>query len=187
MSTESAGTRVNPRVQRTRANALAVAREILLDGGPAALTYTSLSDRSGLTRQTLYRHWHQREALLADVILTGPDVGYPSAGPDARQVMIEFLTSLRAGLSDTATAAALLTIAAQAGQDPDASDALSRIFADRRAALNLLLEQTPVTLDPTDYLQVAGPVITQLLIGRQPVSDYLIADTVDAWLARGQH
>ncbi|TIH37106.1 TetR/AcrR family transcriptional regulator [Subtercola vilae] len=87
--------RVNPRVERTKTRVLEVAHELLDELGPAGLTYTSLASRSGVTRQTIYQHWPERDALLADVILTGPDVGYPVAGPDARIIVIDFLASLR--------------------------------------------------------------------------------------------
>ncbi|WP_229899233.1 TetR/AcrR family transcriptional regulator, partial [Streptomyces capoamus] len=54
----------NPRVRRTRDRVLVVARELLADVGPTALTYSLLAERGKVTRQTLYRHWPTREALL---------------------------------------------------------------------------------------------------------------------------
>ncbi|MEA9985085.1 TetR/AcrR family transcriptional regulator [Subtercola sp. RTI3] len=176
--------RVNPRVDRTKTRVLEVAHEMLDELGPAGLTYTSLASRSGVTRQTLYRHWPERDALLADVILTGPDVGYPVAGPDARIIIIDFLASLRDGLSHRPTASALLAIAAQAADDSGSADALNRVIVDRTSALNSLLLDTGVELSPDDYAQVTGPVIVQVLIARGPVSDQLIQRTVDAWMTQ---
>src|SRR5215469_3766015 len=63
----------NPRVRRTRDRILAAARDLLADSGPAGLTYSLLAERAGVTRQTLYRHWPSRAALLVDLILEGPD------------------------------------------------------------------------------------------------------------------
>jgi len=173
---------INPRVRRTKSHVLAIARDILVSSGLASLTYTLLGERSRVTRQTLYRHWPTREALLADVILTGPDVVFPTPGPDARTVMIEFLTSVRAGLSEPATASALLSVAAHAATDQGSAAALTAITEDRRRALNVLLRMTSVTVGVENYAQIVGPVITQLLIARGHVSDTLIQNTVDSWL-----
>src|ERR1019366_5459945 len=84
----------HPRVQRTRGHILAVARELLPEVGSAGLTYSLLADRAGVTRQTLYRHWPARAALLVDLILAGPEVGFPEPGSDPRAVATAWLTSL---------------------------------------------------------------------------------------------
>src|SRR5262249_16058225 len=130
----------NPRVQRTRVRILTVARELLPEVGVTGLTYALLAERAGVTRQTLYRHWPSRAALLFDLTLQGPGVGYPESGPEVRTVATAWLVSLRAGLTVPATRAAALAIAAQADHDPDSAQAMARIVEDRRAALNKLLE-----------------------------------------------
>jgi AcrR family transcriptional regulator len=172
---------VNPRVERTKAHVLRVARDLIVELGPADLTYTALSERSGITRQTLYRHWPTREALMAAIVLTGPDVTYPHPGSDSRTVITGYLRSLRAGLSDPPTGTALLAIAAQADRDPGSTAALHTITADRRAALNELLAGANCQVSEDDFARLCGPIIYWLLIARGPVSDALIRDTVDAW------
>src|SRR3954447_10543198 len=117
-------TQSNPRVQRTRNRVLAVARELLPQVGPAGLTYALLAERSDVTRQTLYRHWPTRAALLFDLILEGPDVGYPKPGTDLRTVATAWLTSLAAGLNVPAARIAVLAVAAEADRDPDSAQAL---------------------------------------------------------------
>src|ERR1700722_18699794 len=133
----------HPRVERTRSHILAVARELLPDVGPVGLTYSLLAERAGVTRQTLYRHWPTRAALLVDLILTGPEpvpgAGYPEPGADPGQVARQWLTRLRAGMNDRATRTAVLAVTAQADSDPDSAEAVQRISADRLAAFNLLL------------------------------------------------
>lgn len=173
---------INPRVLRTQDRVLTVAREILLDDGPAALTYTTLTRRSGITRATLYKHWPTRQALLAAVVLTGPDVPYPAPGPDPRTVISAFLLSLRDGLSDPPTASSLLTVAAQAPHDPASATALTTILDDRRAALNTLLVDTHIHVTAEDYVLLTGPVIAHLLLARKRVTQRLVHRIVDAWL-----
>ena len=70
----------DPRVRRTRGRILAVARELLPQTGTAGLTYSRLAAQAEVTRQTLYRHWPTRAALLVDLILEGPAADYPGGG-----------------------------------------------------------------------------------------------------------
>src|ERR1700684_4498508 len=115
------------RVERTRSHILAVARELLAVFGPAGLTYSLLAERAGVTRQTLYRRWPARAALLVDMILTGNSSGYPEPGSDPRAVATAWLTSLRGGLEDRAARTAVLAVTAQADVDPDSAQALARL------------------------------------------------------------
>src|SRR5712675_1512092 len=102
----------NPRVQRTRDRILAAARELLTEAGPAGLTYSVLAERAGVTRQTLYRHWPARSALLTDMILVGAAGGYPEPGEDPAVAATAWLTSLRDALRDQARRTAVLAVTA---------------------------------------------------------------------------
>src|ERR1700757_4964468 len=104
----------NPRVQRTRDRILAAARDLLAEAGPAGLTYSLLAERAGVTRQTLYRNWPARSALLTDLILVGAAGGYPQPGGEPAAVGTAWLTSLRDALRDPARRTAVLAVTAQA-------------------------------------------------------------------------
>ncbi|MGW0884713.1 TetR/AcrR family transcriptional regulator [Streptomyces sp. NPDC002671] len=174
----------NPRVQRTRARILTVARELLPEVGPTGLTYALLAERADVTRQTLYRHWPNRAALLFDLILEGPDFGdYPEPGSDVRAVATAWLKSLRNGISDPAIRTAVLAVTAQADHDPDSAQALVRIGEDRHAALNKLLEPSGVQIDDDEYTMLYGPVLARLFLDRGQVTDTFINAVVTQWLA----
>lgn len=177
----------HPRVERTRGLILAVARDLLTEVGPAGLTYSLLAERAGVTRQTLYRHWPTRAALLVDVILTGPEVGYPEPGTDPRRVATAWLTSLRAGMKDQATRTAVLTVTAQADFDPDSAEALRRISADRLAAFNLLLAPSGRQITADEYALLVGPVFARFLYDRAEVTSGFIDAVVTQWLAALDH
>ena len=158
------------------------ARQLLPEVGPTGVTYTLLSDRTGVTRQTLYRHWPTIESLFVDLVLAGPDNHYPSPDTDADTVVTEFLTSLRAGMNDPPTAAALMALAAQADRHAPSRAALASIATDRCAALNILLTNTGRTVEPDEFARLVGPVMFQRFLAQPPVSDRLIEATVTAWL-----
>jgi AcrR family transcriptional regulator len=172
----------NPRVRRTRERILAAARELLAEAGPAGLTYSLLADRAGVTRQTLYRHWPARAALLVDLILEAPDVGYPEPGADPHKVAADWLTSLSEGLRDPAVRATVLAVTAQADIDPDSAEALIRIADDRVAALNELLGPSGIQVTSDDYMLLIGPVMTRIFFERREITDEFIQATVEQWL-----
>ena len=77
-----------------------IAQKNVPEVGPAGLTYSLLAERAGGTRQTLYRHWPARPALLLGLILEGVDGDYPEPGTDPGAVAAAWLASLRDGLRD---------------------------------------------------------------------------------------
>lgn len=182
VSTSDGPKPLDRRVARTRERVLQVARELLHEVGPIRLTYSVLSDRSGVTRQTLYRHWPTQSALLADLVLNGPAVGYPSAHTDPAVVATEFLKSLRAGMTDTTTAGALTALAAHADHDALSAAALGTIVADRCEALNILLSSSARAVSAHEFARLVGPVLFTRFFARQPITDEFIDQTVMAWI-----
>jgi len=161
---------------------LAAARELLAETGPAGLTYSVLAERAGVTRQTLYRHWPTRSALLVDMILVGND-GYPESGSDPAVVAAAWLASLREGVSDPARRAAVLAVTAQADTDPDSGQALADLNADRLAALNELLQPSGVQVTQDEYPLLYGPVLARIFFEQAEATDEFIALVVAHWLA----
>lgn len=73
---------MDPRRRRSRAAALQAAGELLVSSGVSAVTFEGVSERSGVARTTLYRHWPTRAALIKDSFwrLTLPPEEPPSEG-----------------------------------------------------------------------------------------------------------
>jgi AcrR family transcriptional regulator len=176
----------NPRVQRTRDRMLAAARELLAEAGAAGLTYSALAERAGVTRQTLYRHWPARSALLADMILEGSVGDYPEPGEDPAAVAAAWLASLRDGVRDPARRAVVLAVSAQADADPDSAEALAMLSADRRAALNDLLRPSGIHVTADEYPLLYGPLLARIIFERAEATDTFIATVVAQWLAGRQ-
>jgi AcrR family transcriptional regulator len=60
--------RVDPRVEQSKALVRAAAEEAFLEGGFTGVTVDGVAARSGVARSTIYRHWPNRDALLAEVL-----------------------------------------------------------------------------------------------------------------------
>lgn len=69
-------TRVSPprrRSERSRIAIVAATRELLLERGFDGLTIEAVAARAGVGKQTIYRWWPSRPALVADVMLEDAD------------------------------------------------------------------------------------------------------------------
>jgi AcrR family transcriptional regulator len=60
--------KLDPRVARSRAAVLDAGVELLVEGGPNAVTVEAVSQRSGVAKTTIYRQWESRDELVVDVI-----------------------------------------------------------------------------------------------------------------------
>jgi AcrR family transcriptional regulator len=70
---------VDPRVSRTRAAVLRTATDLLVEGGPSAVTIDAIVARSGVAKSTIYRHWASRDEVLLAVIESDPDADVVSS------------------------------------------------------------------------------------------------------------
>ncbi|MEU0008006.1 hypothetical protein ABZ079_28010 [Streptomyces sp. NPDC006314] len=73
-----------------------------------------------------------------------------------------------------ANAAALMMLAAQADHDAESGQALNRLVATRRDALNQLLAPSGVSIDADEYARLCGPLVCRRFISREPVTDQFI-------------
>src|SRR6476619_8460525 len=63
-------TEVDGRIARTHEAVLRSATELLVAGGPSAVTIDAIVAHSGVAKSTIYRHWESRDDVLVDVIET---------------------------------------------------------------------------------------------------------------------
>jgi AcrR family transcriptional regulator len=87
---------VDARIARTRTTVLRAATELLVEGGPSAVTVDAIVARSGVAKSTIYRHWESRDEILTDVMdecaptLHVPEPDLPFE-PSLRQLMGEVI------------------------------------------------------------------------------------------------
>ncbi len=182
--------RVDPRVARTRATVLAATREVLADGGFAALTIDGVARRSGVARTTIYRHWPSAAVLALDALR---DVAVPAAPVDHGSVhddLVALLRRLRTGLEQHELGRLLPTVLAGARHDREL-EGLQRAFSDERrapivtaVAAGIGRGELPAGTDAEALAdRLAGPVFYRWLVRSQPTTDADIDDLVTAALA----
>ena len=126
------------------------ARDAILDAafrllsGPEGdeLTIEAIAAEAGVGRQTIYRWWPSKGAVLADALIRHARVVVPErdTGTFAGD-LAAFLTDSFAGLAEQGYAARLRQIVAVAQQDEHVARLLADFTAVRRAALRALLKR----------------------------------------------
>ena len=82
------------RSQRAHRAILDAAYELALDRGPAKVTVEAIAARAGVGKQTIYRWWPSKGALLLDVLIDA--VGAVSEMPDTGDLAADLTTQLTA-------------------------------------------------------------------------------------------
>ena len=55
------------------------ATDLLVEGGPWAVTVDAVVARSGVAKSTIYRHWESRDELLVEILAScAPEIGTPA-------------------------------------------------------------------------------------------------------------
>ncbi|BDB39805.1 MULTISPECIES: TetR/AcrR family transcriptional regulator [Mycobacterium] len=100
------------RSEKSRTAIVTATRELLLERGFDGLTIEAVAARAGVGKQTIYRWWRSRPALVADVVLEDADKILASMKhtDDLAADLVEWVGKLAATLTTTRGAAMLRTL-----------------------------------------------------------------------------
>jgi len=175
----------DPRVARTRAAVLEATRDLLVEIGIERTGIEAVSDRSGVARSTIYRHWDGKASLVLEALNaisdTTEDISTGDALTDLRAMVRGLGVKLRSEWS-----AALGEVQAGAERDPELAT-LHEAFvtAKRKASARLIgvLQEAGVIRDDLDPLVVGEIVVGRLFYRRfvmlRPMSDEEVDDHLD--------
>lgn len=174
-----------PTRQHTGRRRNAAARDAILDTtfellraeGTSGLTIDAVAEAAGVGRQTIYRWWPSKGAVMAEAMVRGARAIVPvhdsGSFPDD---LTQFLIDTFAGLEDAGIRRALRQLVAAAQQDEHVAGVLAEFTARRRAALRSLLERGRASGDLSAdanlglLIDVAyGVLWYRLLVGRAPL------------------
>ena len=94
-------TEVDGRIARTRAAVLRSATELLVAGGPSAVTIDAIVAHSGVAKSTIYRHWESRDEILVSVIEScAPQLPDPAPDADVVDALREMAHAFADALND---------------------------------------------------------------------------------------
>lgn len=164
------------RSDRARAAILAATRERLATVGYPRLTIEGIAAAAGVGKQTIYRWWPSKGAVVFDAILDATTDGDSPALPDTGHLdrdLRKVMRAIVAELADPATDAMQRTIAAEIQHDPAlAIELVDRLLRPQTEAFAARLRAAQ------DDGQVRGDVDVALAV------ELLIAPVFHRWLLR---
>jgi AcrR family transcriptional regulator len=176
--------RPNPRRRSSRAQAaiFAAARELAREQGYGGVTIEGIAARAGVGKQTIYRWWSSKGALLLDVFLEAIVERIGGAG-DVR----DRVRATAAILADDDIGPRIAELVGAAQHDPVlARELAARLVRPARASNLELLRDTPLRpgVDPDVVADALfGPIWFRLLITKDELSPAYVDALVDAVLS----
>jgi AcrR family transcriptional regulator len=121
-----------PRSEAARAAILAAALELVEEGGYGTLTMEGVARRAGVSKQTVYRWWSSRAAILLEALNEGAAAIAPL--PDADTLAEELRVFIRRSVLGARgrTARLLVALMAEAQLDESFADSFQDGFLARR-------------------------------------------------------
>ena len=164
-----------------------VTLELAAESGLHACTFDAVSERSGIARSTLYRHWSNQSELVMDA-LESQDVEHVTHDTGSlRDDMLIHMLGLGGQLENSTWGAMVPQLVAAAATDPDLSDIL-RKGSDHYLRIDAgIIEraqergEVASDIDSTHAaLLFLAPIFYKYFIARHPVDGRWITSHVDA-------
>ena len=176
----------DPRLARTRQAVFETALSLAVRKGFSAATISEISERSGVSKSTIYRHWDDVEELFLDALThyarsyTAPDTG------SLRDDLIVYLITYAQSLADTPNGALTAHLASAAIND-ERFAAIQRDYATQnRNAGRPILERAlqrgelPASTDVDAFQELlVAPLPFRLLVSRRPLDAQWVTSHVN--------
>jgi AcrR family transcriptional regulator len=181
----------DPRIVRTRDAVLTAATDLLVEGGPQAVTIDAVVARSGVAKSTIYRHWESRDDVLVAVFeRCAPTIEAPDAALSWQDAMRSLTHQMVDYLLDPHWARMIPALLMLKAHEHGVADIEARMEEHQNAAMASVVRRGIEAggLRPdTDVREVVthlvGPLLFAQLTGTVEVSHELADRTVDIVVA----
>jgi AcrR family transcriptional regulator len=182
--------RGRPRSARVHRAILDAARELLAEGGFAALRLEHVAARAGVGKATIYRRWHSKEQLALDLMLelASPNIPVAETGDTGVELTAVVLNPIRA-LTATPFGPVLRALLSEIALNPGLGDPFrAAVVGARRESVSRVIARGIARGDlrPDTDPEIAtellvGPVYFRLMFGGT-LDAAFAARVVDAFL-----
>jgi AcrR family transcriptional regulator len=182
------------RNEAAREAILAATVQLLRDGGLDGLTVDAIAQTAGVGRQTIYRWWPSKGAMLAEAMgLQAAAVVPPRDSGSFEADLTAFWTDSFRALADPAQARGVRDVAAEAQHDEHVAEALAGFTAQRRSTLRAVLQRgvDQGRISPGTDLDLLtdlgyGFLWYRLLVRHRPLDDQAAQDLSAYLIAAGR-
>jgi AcrR family transcriptional regulator len=181
------------RSEAARVAVLEAADDLLVERGFAGVTIEGIAARAGVAKQTIYRWWTSKTAILFDAMLADAAEHFsPPDHGDLRSDLRDHLRQVATFLTATDAGAVCRALAGQAQHDPEVATRFQSEFVEpqrERDREPLLRAQRHGDLSQTEDIdlavdQLVGPIYYRVLVTGQPVPPQFTDALVDRYLAQ---
>ena len=182
---------VDPRVSRSRAAVIRAATDLLVEGGPNAVTVDAIVARSGVAKSTIYRHWDSRDEILVSVIeACAPEFPDPDPDADLPTSLRQIAHAVAGALNDPEWARVLPALMMLKNHEAGIAAANERLSSEQDMVMTTLLRRAaaegllPADLDPHEATALlVGPLVFAHLTASVALDAAFVDRTVDHFLA----
>jgi AcrR family transcriptional regulator len=177
---------MDPRAARTRSRTLEAAFQLLGEEGLESTTVERIAECAGVHKTTVYRHWPDREDLLADALEANMAPPPMADTGVIRDDLVTAMTGLARTISTPPWSVLLPSLIAASARDERLA-ALHRRFTERRRQATVeLIErakergQLPAELDAGHFVEtLAGAIVYRQVMLHQRSDRRYVAGHVD--------
>jgi TetR/AcrR family transcriptional regulator, regulator of autoinduction and epiphytic fitness len=167
---------IDPRITRSRMVILGAAVDELAAVGYGAVTIEGVAARAGVGKSTIYRHWPDKLALLADAFETFHEEMVPDLGALSARAAVELLLGHVAEVFvDSTFSRCIPALIEGAERDPRVREFHHRYAIERRRALVDLIARGvrdgdfPAAIDPEQAtVALLGTIVYRRLMTPEP-------------------
>jgi AcrR family transcriptional regulator len=179
----------DPRIERTRRLVLGATADLVAERGYDKTTIEGVSDRCGVARSTIYRHWPDKQQLVLEAVKSrlqiDPDIDTGSVATDIEM----FLDELVGWFSNDDVVTIALSMLSAAHRNP----VMSRLHLDatkaRRNHLVGIIErgqrrgELPDDMDAAEGVaELAGPIFYKRVVLGEPIPPDFVRRHTERWL-----
>jgi AcrR family transcriptional regulator len=167
------------------------ATDLLVEGGPNAVTVDSIVARSGVAKSTIYRHWESRDDILVSVIEScAPQIPTPDPDVGVLDGLHQVVHSMADALNDPEWARVLPALLMLKNHEAGIAAMNDRIEHEQDMVLETLLRRGAAEgvlrkdLDPQEAMAaLLGPLLFAHLTESVKLDTGFVDRTVDRFLA----
>ncbi len=178
---------IDPRIERSRLLIRRAALDELGEVGYGAFTIESVAARAGVARSTIYRHWSDKLALIADAFETFHEQMVPSTETGSPRARLErLLRHVAEIVVDSTFSVCIPALIEGAERDPRLRAFQHRYSVERRQALVQVIAEGvaagdfPGHIDPElASLALLGPIFYRRLMSSEPFNPDRANELID--------
>jgi len=176
----------DPRIERTRASAIEATLELAAESGLHACTFEAISERSGVARSTLYRHWKNQNELVREAIQCQDLERVTLDTGSFRDDMLHVMLGLGRALEHSIWGSLTPQMIAAAFTDPEVAEIQTRHAENHEAIDEQIVERAKQRGEISAELDSAyvarlfyAPIFYRYLHSHQPIDARWITKQVD--------